>query len=86
MGELGPSPPTEQAVDREISLDVVDEEQRGDCRPKLPGRPVKARKKGVKGVPSESRSALFAFLGSSQTLASSVADAESFRSIICGLH
>lgn len=27
MGELGPSPPTEQAVDREISLDVVDEEQ-----------------------------------------------------------
>ena len=29
MGELGPSPPTEQAVDREISLDVVDEEQIG---------------------------------------------------------
>ena len=27
MGELGPSLPTEQAVDREISLDVVDEEQ-----------------------------------------------------------
>ena len=29
MGELGPSPPTEQAVDREISLDVVDEKQIG---------------------------------------------------------
>ena len=29
MGELGPSPPTEQAVDCEISLDVVDEEQMG---------------------------------------------------------
>ena len=29
MGELGPSPPTEQAVNREISLDVVDEEQMG---------------------------------------------------------
>lgn len=29
VGELGPSPPTEQAVDREISLDVVDEEQIG---------------------------------------------------------
>ena len=27
MGELGPSPPTEQAVDREISLNVVDKEQ-----------------------------------------------------------
>lgn len=29
MGELGPSPPLEQAVDREISLDVVDEDQIG---------------------------------------------------------
>lgn len=29
VGELGPSPPTEQAVNREISLDVVDEEQIG---------------------------------------------------------
>ena len=29
MGELGPSPPPEQAVDREISLDVVDEDQIG---------------------------------------------------------
>ena len=29
MGELRPSPPTEQAVDREISLDVVGEEQIG---------------------------------------------------------
>lgn len=29
MGELGPSPPTEQAVDREISLNVVDKEQIG---------------------------------------------------------
>lgn len=29
MGELRPSPPTEQAVNREISLDVVDEEQMG---------------------------------------------------------
>ena len=29
MGELGPSPPTEQAVNREISLDVMDEEQMG---------------------------------------------------------
>ena len=29
MGKLGPSSPTEQAVDREISLDVVDEEQIG---------------------------------------------------------
>ena len=29
MGELGPSPPAEQAVDREISLDVVDEDQMG---------------------------------------------------------
>ena len=89
VGELGPSPPTEQAVDREISLDVVDEEQRGVCQPQLPGRPVKARKKGTKGaksVPSESRNALFAFLGSSQILASSVADAESCRSIICGLY
>lgn len=87
VGELGPSPPTEQAVDREISLDVVDEEQRGVCQPQLPGRPVKARKKGTKGaksVPSESRNALFAFLGSSQILASSVADIESCRSIICG--
>lgn len=27
VGELGPSPPTEQAVDREISLNVVDKEQ-----------------------------------------------------------
>ena len=27
VGELGPPPPTEQAVDREISLNVVDEEQ-----------------------------------------------------------
>ena len=27
MGELGSPPPTEQAVDREISLNVVDEEQ-----------------------------------------------------------
>jgi len=61
----------------------------GDCQPQLPGRPLKARKKGTKGaksVPSGSRSALFAFLGSSQTLASSVADAESCRSIICGLY
>lgn len=85
MGELRSSPPTEQAVDREISLDVVDEEQKGVCQPQLPGRPVKARKKGTKGaksVPSESRNALFAFLESSQTLASSVADAESCRSII----
>lgn len=29
MGELGPSPPAEQAVDRKISLDVVDEDQMG---------------------------------------------------------
>ena len=29
MGELGPSLPAEQAVDREISLDVVDEDQMG---------------------------------------------------------
>ena len=29
MGELRPSLPAEQAVDREISLDVVDEEQMG---------------------------------------------------------
>lgn len=29
MGELGPSPPTEQAVDREISLNAVDKEQIG---------------------------------------------------------
>lgn len=29
VGELGPSPPTEQAVDREISLNVVDKEQIG---------------------------------------------------------
>ena len=29
VGELGPSPPTEQAVDREISLNVVDKEQMG---------------------------------------------------------
>ena len=61
----------------------------GDCQPQLPDRPLKARKKGTKGaksVPSGSRSALFAFLGSSQTLASSVADAESCRSIICGLY
>ena len=29
MGELGPSPPTGQAVSREISLDVTDEEQMG---------------------------------------------------------
>ena len=61
----------------------------GDCQPQLPGRPLKARKKGTKGaksVPSGSRNALFAFLGSSQTLVSSVADAESFRSIICGLY
>lgn len=29
VSKLGPSPPTEQAVDREISLDVVDEEQIG---------------------------------------------------------
>lgn len=29
VSELGPSPPTEQAVDCEISLDVVDEEQMG---------------------------------------------------------
>ncbi|WP_417063596.1 hypothetical protein [Ellagibacter isourolithinifaciens] len=29
VSELGPSPPTEQAVDRETSLDVVDEEQMG---------------------------------------------------------
>ena len=29
MGELRPLPPTEQAVDREISLYVVDEEQVG---------------------------------------------------------
>ena len=29
MGELGSPPPTEQAVDREISLDVVDKEQIG---------------------------------------------------------
>ena len=89
VGELGPSPPTEQAVDREISLDVVDEEQIGDCQPQLPGRPVKARKKGTKGakgVPTGSRSALFAFLGSSQTLVGSVADAESCRSIICRLY
>ena len=87
MGKPRPSPPTEQAVDREISLDVVDEEQRGICQPQLPGRPVKAKKKGTKGakgVPSGSRNALFAFLGSSQILASSVADAESCRSIICG--
>lgn len=27
VGELGPSPPTEQAVDREISLNVVNKEQ-----------------------------------------------------------
>ena len=61
----------------------------GDCQPQLPDRPLKARKKGTKGaksVPSGSRNALFAFLGSSQTLASSVADAESCRSIICGLY
>ena len=61
----------------------------GDCQPQLPGRSLKARKKGTKGaksVPSGSRSSLFAFLGSSQTLVSSVADAESFRSIICGLY
>lgn len=61
----------------------------GDCQPQLPGRSLKARKKGTKGaksVPSGSRSALFAFSGLSQTLASSVADAESFRSIICGLY
>lgn len=85
MGELRSSPPTEQAVDREISLDVVDGEQKGVCQPQLPGRPVKARKKGTKGaksVPSASRNALFAFLESSQTLASSVADAENCRSII----
>ena len=43
-------------------------------------------REGKQSVPSGSRSALFAFLGSSQTLASSVADAESFRSIICGLY
>ena len=89
VSKLGPSPPTEQAVDREISLDVVNEEQIGDCQPQLPGHPVKARKKGAKGaksVPSESRNALLAFLGSSQILASSVADAESCRSIICGLY
>lgn len=29
MGKLRPSPPTKQAVDREISLDVVNEEQIG---------------------------------------------------------
>ena len=29
MGELGPSPPTVQAVDREISLDVMNEDQMG---------------------------------------------------------
>ena len=29
VGELGPPSPTEQAVDREISLDVMDEEQMG---------------------------------------------------------
>lgn len=29
MGELGPSLPAEQAVDRKISLDVVDEDQMG---------------------------------------------------------
>lgn len=29
MGELRPSPPTEQAVNREISLDVMDGEQMG---------------------------------------------------------
>lgn len=27
MGKLRPSPPTEQAVDREVSLDAVDQEQ-----------------------------------------------------------
>ena len=43
-------------------------------------------REGKQSVPSGSRSALFAFLGSSQILASSVADAESFRSIICGLY
>ena len=51
-GELGPSPPTEQTVNREISLDVVDEEQIGDCQPQFLGRPVKARKKGTKGAKS----------------------------------
>lgn len=89
MGKLRPSPPTEQAVDREISLDVVNEEQIGDCQPQLPGHPLKARKKdtkGAKSVPSGSRSALFSFLESSQTLANSVVDAESCRSIICGLY
>lgn len=66
VGELGPSPPTEQAVDREISLDVVNEEQIGVCQPQLPGRSLKARKKGTKGaksVPSGSRNALFSFFG-----------------------
>lgn len=89
MGKLGPSPPTEQSVDREISLDVVNEEQIGDCQPQFLGRPVKTRKKGTKGaksVPSGSRNALFAFLESSQTPAGSVADAESCRSIIYGLY
>lgn len=43
-------------------------------------------REGKQSVPSGSRNALFAFLGSSQTLASSVADAESCRSIICGLY
>lgn len=54
MGELGPSPPTEQAVDREISLDVVNEEQIGDCQPQLPGHPLKGEEEGHEG--SEERS------------------------------
>lgn len=45
-----------------------------------------ATREGKQSVPSGSRNALFAFLGSSQTLVSSVADAESCRSIICGLY
>ena len=103
QGELGISNGRVEAIDNKIKVTVrMGYDFRntdnlvallmlrcGDCQPQLPGRSLKARKKGTKGaksVPSGSRNALFAFLGSSQTLASSVADAESCRSIICGLY